>query len=122
MLKFKLKPLAVRPFGEVVGRYPLTFLKDAFDYASRYDVEKGPQEEGYIFDRRLSAINVWNWKKGLVYTTLYVRWITGEVTLRKGTLRERENWTPGEAAIFWTKVFANVQSNQPTILFVKEGG
>lgn len=122
MLNFKIEPLKVKPFGEVVGRFPISFLKKVFDYATRYDVEKGPQENGYIFDRRLSAINVWDWKKGLIYTTLYVNWITGTITLQKGTLRERENWTPGKAAIFWTKVFINVQSNQPTLLFEKESG
>lgn len=122
MLNFKLEPLAVRPFGDIVGRYPLPFLKKVFNYASTYDVEKGSREDGFIFDRRLSAINVWDWQKGLVYTTLYVNWVTGEVTLGKGTLRERENWTPGKAAIFWTKVFSSVESNQSTLLFEKESG
>lgn len=120
MSNYKLEPLKVRPFGQTVGRYPITFLKEVFSYALRYDVEKGSKEEGYIFDRRLGAINVWDWKKGIVYTTLYVKWNTGKVTFQKGTLKESENWTPGKAAIFWTKVFVNVQSNKPTLLFDKE--
>ncbi|HHT9126711.1 MAG TPA: hypothetical protein ACFYD6_12995 [Candidatus Brocadiia bacterium] len=117
---FTHEPLKVRPFGDVVGKYPIPFLKHLFDYATRYDVEKGTKENGFIFDRRLGAINVWDWKRGVIYTTLYANWSTGAVTLQKGTLKESESWTPGQASIFWTKVFANVKSNKPTVLFANK--
>lgn len=117
MTDFKSEPLEARPFGQIAGRYPVPFLKEVFIYAAKYDVEKGPQEEGYIFDCRLGAINVWNWYRGAIYTTLYVNWATGEVTLQQGNLKEGKNWTPKEAARFWDRVFANVKQNKPTVLF-----
>lgn len=117
---FEPEPLEVKPFGEIAGRYPILFLRIVFRYAEEYDVEKGPQDKGFIFDSRLGAINVWDWDKGMVYTTLYANWSTGEVHLEGRSFKGEPLWTPEEATKFWNRVFANVRSNTPTLLNAKE--